>query len=68
MRSSQLRGVDGKLYDISVADPNRTYVGIEDAQSITDLRWGVTRQVSVQGFSTLGHFESGYVEGRTPAR
>lgn len=64
VRSSQLRGTDGKLYDISTADPNRTYVGIEDAQTITDQRWGVTRQVSVQGFSTLGRYEAGYVEGR----
>jgi len=63
VRTSNLVGTDGKLYNISTADPNRQYTGIADGVTVSDNRWGVTRQYIVPG-TGQGQFQPGYVEGR----
>ena len=66
VKTTQLMGTDGKVYDISEADPNRSYIGILGDTKVDHRRWGVTEMFN--GFPGLGGgqgtFERGYVEGK----
>jgi len=62
INTSQLRGADGKLYDIGNADPNRVYTGVVSGYSIKHDRWGVTESFAT--YASPGRFEAGYVEGK----
>ncbi len=60
VRTSKLLGADGKLYDISEADRERTFVSIVDGTTVRDQRWGFEQSY---GFVSTPR-ESGYVEGK----
>lgn len=62
INTSQLRGADGRLYDIGTADPNRVYTGVVSGYSVKHDRWGVTETFAT--YSSPGRFEAGYVEGK----
>ncbi len=62
LNTTQLRGADGKLYDIANADPERVYSGIVSTYTARHERWGVTE--SFRTFASPGRFEAGYVEGK----
>lgn len=63
IQTSQLIGADGKIYDVGVADPNRTYTGlVSPTYRRVDDKWG---QISVTPLQNTGHYESGYVEGKS---
>ncbi len=62
VNTTQVRGADGKLYDIGVADPNRVYTGIVSTFTVNHERWGVVE--SFNTFASPGRFESGYIEGK----
>ncbi len=64
VNTSQLLGADGRIYDIANADRDRTYLGVANAYSLTDRRWGVTHTYYMQGIGQSGRFEAGYLEGR----
>jgi len=53
---------DGRIVDISKADPNRRYLGVLGDIEIRHDKWGVTERFgSSDAFS---RYETGYVEGR----
>jgi len=54
---------NGRLIDISEADPLLTYDGIYGEVVKKYEKWGVTNTWSVDGPFSLGRFEKGYVEG-----
>ncbi|MEP7242113.1 MAG: filamentous hemagglutinin family protein [Gammaproteobacteria bacterium] len=60
--TSQLITASGQLVDIGQADPARTYVGVlSPTVTVKHDKWGVIESRDVNG---LGHYESGYVQGR----
>lgn len=62
--TSKLVTADGKVVDISVADPNRVYAGVLGELEIDHEKWGVTEVFG----SAFGTFEPGYAEGRDAGR
>jgi filamentous hemagglutinin len=62
LNTTQLSGADGRVYDMSDADPDRVYRGIVSSYTVTDERWGVTETFTT--FATPGRFERGYLEGK----
>ncbi len=64
VRTSQLLGADGKIYDISEADRNRAYVAVMDKQTVKDMRWGTEASYSFFGLGAIGSPEAAYVEGK----
>jgi filamentous hemagglutinin len=63
--TTKLLGTNGKVYDISQADPTQSYVGIVSNYSLTDPKWGVTQTFSSIGSADpRGQFEAGYIEGK----
>jgi filamentous hemagglutinin len=64
INTTKLVGTNGKIYDISQANPNQTYAGIA-ANSFADPKWGVTLTYpSLGSADPQGAFESGYLEGK----
>lgn len=61
MQTTQLVRADGKLVDISQADPNQLYVDVLNPifRSVSD-RWGVVRLIPSPG---VAHYEQGYTQG-----
>ncbi|ABD88542.1 filamentous haemagglutinin family protein [Rhodopseudomonas palustris] len=57
---TRLLGIDGRIYNMTNADPNMTYVGFAGQFTVDHARWGVTETWSV-GTQT---YVSGYTEGR----
>lgn len=51
----------GKVYDISNADPNLPYDGIFGLVKVVNKKWGVTENIRLPGSA---RYESGYVEGK----
>jgi filamentous hemagglutinin family protein len=64
INTSNVIGADGKVYDISRAIADRSYVGVTNSgtHTVFDRRWGVTRTYFTGG--TQGRYEQGYVEGK----
>ncbi|KQT03020.1 MULTISPECIES: filamentous haemagglutinin family protein [unclassified Bradyrhizobium] len=63
VNTTRLIGSDGRIYDISKADPNMTYLGIA-GQFIRDhARWGVTEYWSTQGQVYSPGFTEGHAAG-----
>lgn len=61
LETSQLVGKNGRLYDISGANPLLTYTGVVNPTfTQTFNKWGVQQVVPTPGFS---HYEAGYIEG-----
>ena len=64
--TTRLLGTDGRLYDISNAEPSITYVGIAGTISIAHPRWGVTEVFNTPLVgSTDQQYESSYLDGRS---
>jgi len=63
VRSSALLGTDGKIYPISQADPNRSYVGVQDSITVADSRWGTSTTYTMPGTTGRGTYSAGYIEG-----
>ncbi len=60
-RTSSLIASDGQVFDIGVADPSRTYVGIvQPVTRVVHDRWGVVETVASPSFS---RYEPGYASG-----
>lgn len=55
---------DGRLVDISEADPLYSYDGIYGEVSQSSKKWGVTQTWAVNSPMGHGRFEKGYVEGK----
>lgn len=64
IKTTQLVGVDGKIYDISQASPDLEYVGILGEVSKDYKKWGVTKTWQVAGPFSRGRFESAYTSGQ----
>ncbi|NOZ36895.1 MAG: filamentous hemagglutinin N-terminal domain-containing protein, partial [Gammaproteobacteria bacterium] len=64
IKTSQLVGADGKIYDISEASPDLEYVGILGEVSKDYEKWGVTKTWQVAGPFNRGRFESAYIDGQ----
>lgn len=64
VHTTQLTGADGNVYDISKADPNRSYTGISNSQTVQDQRWGVSKTYNYPGLNALGAYQAAYVEGK----
>ncbi len=61
---TRLLGADGKIYDISNANPDIEYVGFAGTTSLTESRWGVTQVYNNPLLSgNLPHYESGFIQG-----
>jgi filamentous hemagglutinin family protein len=58
LNTTRVLGTNGKVYDISQAVPDQTYVGIVSGYSLTDTKWGVT-----QTFPTFTAIQPGYMQG-----
>jgi len=54
---------NGRLIDISQADPLFTYTGIYGEVVKNYAKWGVTKTWKIDGPFALGRFEQGYVQG-----
>lgn len=54
----------GRIYDISVADPRRVYDGIFGEFERVHRKWGIVERWSVFGALGRGAFEPGYIEGK----
>jgi len=52
---------DGKIIDISEADPNRRYLGVLGDIEVRHDKWGIVETFKSNAFS---RYETGYVEGR----
>jgi filamentous hemagglutinin len=65
IKTTSVIGTDGKVYNLASAAANQTYVGIANTTnlSLTDQRWGVTRQYNGVYGTGLGQFEKGYIQG-----
>lgn len=64
VKTSQLRGADGRLYDIGVADRDRVYTGVANGLTIKDQRWGTESTYRLQGSGQQAQFEAGYQQGQ----
>ncbi len=62
--TTQLISADGRVHDISVADPRLTYVGTLDEINQTYATWGITRSWRIAGPFASGRYEPGYVSGQ----
>lgn len=54
----------GKVVDISNADPNRPYDGIYSTYNVTHRKWGVTESFNASSGRQFARFDAGYVEGK----
>ena len=61
VQTTQVLDTNGRVYDISLATPDRVYAGIVNGFADVHQKWGIvnTFQNSLGG----GHFEQGYVQG-----
>jgi len=64
VRTSKLVAADGRIVDISAADPNERYAGVFGATRVTYDRWGVRRDYTLFAGAESAQFEAGYVEGK----
>lgn len=63
-QTTKLLGADGKLYDISLADPGANYVGIAGQHSLSQPRWNLDPSYTDPILSgALGAVESDYIQG-----
>ena len=63
INTTKVLGTNGVVYDISQADPNRTYAGITSGYTLTDPKWGTTKTYPTFSADPRGTFEPGYVQG-----
>jgi filamentous hemagglutinin family protein len=58
--TTKLLGTNGIVYDISQADPNQTYVGIVNSDTVSNNKWGTSTTYST---AYSGTYEAGYLQG-----
>lgn len=63
IQTTQLMDVYGRIVDISVADPNQTYVSVFGTVSVAHEKWGQTREWSISDRYARSRYEAGYTEG-----
>jgi filamentous hemagglutinin len=68
VQTSKLLGADGKIYDISAADPQRQYIRILGDISKNYVKWNITKTWSLAPLFAKGRYEQGYVEGKAGGR
>lgn len=64
IKTTRLRGADGRLYDIGSARPDMAYVGIAGQFTQHHERWGVSETWQAPLAGGAARFEKGYTEGR----
>lgn len=64
VQTTKLLGADGKIYDISEADPQRQYLGVLGEVSKKYEKWNITKTWSLSPLFAKGRYEQGYVEGK----
>lgn len=68
IRQTWLRGVDGRLYDISRAPGDLAYTGLYKGYEAQSERWGQTRYFYNPLIAPRERFETGYTVGRDAGR
>jgi filamentous hemagglutinin family protein len=63
INTTKVLGSNGKVYDISQADPNQTYTGIVSGYTVSNSKWGTTQTFPTYSADPRGTFEAGYVQG-----
>ena len=58
-----LLGADGRIYNITSADPNVDYVGFAGQYTSTHARWGVSETYNSPIMGGSSHYEEGFVKG-----
>jgi len=62
--TTRLVGADGRIYDISNADPNIQYTGFAGQYSAAHPRWGYTdTYVDPLTSGALSHYQTGFIQG-----
>jgi len=63
IRTPNLLGADGLVYNIASADPNVDYVGFAGQYTAEHARWGVSEVYSNPLISGLARFDPGFIQG-----
>ena len=63
VKTSQVLGADGRIYDIGNADRDRQYLGLTNSLTVEHKKWGVSEQFQTF-WPSQGVYESGYHEGK----
>lgn len=63
INTTKVMDAQGRIYDISQADPNRKYVAIFGEWVKEWTKWGISEHWSITGPVARGTFEKGYVQG-----
>ncbi|HEV2156685.1 filamentous haemagglutinin family protein [Bradyrhizobium sp.] len=64
VNTTRLLGSDGRIYSMTNADPNMTYLGIAGQFTVKHARWGVTETWSTQTQIYSAGFTEGHDAGR----
>src|SRR5262249_20839981 len=65
VRSTRLIDYAGNVVSIEDANPSILYVGFAGDYMVNHSRWGVKESFSSPLFAGRGHYEAGYIEGRS---
>ncbi len=68
IRQSWLRGVDGRLYEVTRAPGDLAYTGLYQGYEASSERWGQTRYFYNPLIAPRERFETGYTVGRDAGR
>ncbi|WP_242111816.1 filamentous haemagglutinin family protein [Luteimonas aquatica] len=63
VETQRLLGADGRVYDLSTADPMLNYVGFAGEQRLDHSRWGVSETYTSPLVGSRRYYESDYVQG-----
>lgn len=63
INTTKVLGTNGKVYDISRADPNQAYTGIVSGYTVSNSKWGTTQTFPTYSADPRGTFEAGYIQG-----
>ncbi|ULU23256.1 filamentous hemagglutinin N-terminal domain-containing protein [Dyella terrae] len=58
-----LLGANGRIYNISNADPNMNYVGFAGNFAVDHARWGITENYNNPLLAGVGRWDPGYIVG-----
>lgn len=62
IKTTQLLGADGRIYDIGNADPRIAYTGVAGQFIVNHPQWGI-KDIFVDVLRTQGRYEPGYIAG-----
>jgi len=63
VNTPNLLGANGRIYNISSADPNMGYVGFAGNFAVDHARWGITQNYNNPLLSGVGRWDPGFVVG-----